>query len=125
YDANDTIWTSGSGQVVGWPNTKKFDETGDAAASQGWTAFVIDTNGNGKRDAYTEPGEPTDPAKDMRITGGSGPYAVMPSPVDGSIWYTVGVFAGRGAGLRVESGAEAPPDAPSGGVIVPAARLCS
>src|SRR5690606_33596187 len=32
-DANDTLWTSGGGQVVGWLNTKKFDETGDAAAS--------------------------------------------------------------------------------------------
>jgi hypothetical protein len=45
YDANDTIWTSGSGQVAGWLNTRKFDETGDAAVSQGWTAFVLDANG--------------------------------------------------------------------------------
>ena len=50
YDANDTLWTSGGGPVVGWLNTKMFDETGDAAKSQGWTAFVLDTNGNGKRD---------------------------------------------------------------------------
>ena len=108
YDANDTVWTSGSGQVAGWLNSKKFDETGDAAASQGWTAFVLDTNGNGKRDEYTEPGQPTDPNKDMRITGGSGPYAVMPSPVDGSVWYTVGVFAGRGAVLRLNPGPNPP-----------------
>src|SRR5262249_15159854 len=27
YDANDTVWTSGSGQVAGWFNSKKFDET--------------------------------------------------------------------------------------------------
>jgi streptogramin lyase len=56
---------------------------------------VLDSNGNGKRDDYTEPGQPIDAAKDMRITAGSGPYAVMPSPVDGSIWYTVGDGAGR------------------------------
>jgi hypothetical protein len=31
YDANDTLWTSGGGPVVGWVNTKLFDETGDAA----------------------------------------------------------------------------------------------
>ena len=55
YDANDTLWTSGGGPVVGWVNTKMFDQTGDAAKSQGWTALVLDTNGNGKRDAYVEP----------------------------------------------------------------------
>jgi hypothetical protein len=78
--------------VVGWINTKMFDETGDAAKSQGWTAFVFDTNGNGKRDDYVEPDQPVDPTKDKRIAGGF--YAVMPGPVDGSIWGTVGVFAG-------------------------------
>ena len=26
--------------------------------SQGWTALVLDTNGNGKRDPYVEPGHP-------------------------------------------------------------------
>jgi hypothetical protein len=35
YDENDTLWLSGSGPVVGWINTKMFDETGDAAKSQG------------------------------------------------------------------------------------------
>ena len=55
YDANDTLWTSGGGPVVGWVNTKMFDETGDAAKAQGWTPFVLDTNGNGKRDDYVEP----------------------------------------------------------------------
>ena len=55
-DANDTLWTSsgGGGGVVGWLNTKMWDQTHDAAKSQGWTALVLDTNGNGKRDAYVE-----------------------------------------------------------------------
>jgi len=88
--------------VLGWFNTKLFDETGDAARSQGWSPFILDTNGNGQRDDYTEPGKPAEPGKDMRITAGSGPYAVMPNPVDGSIWYTVGVFAGRGGVLRFD-----------------------
>ena len=57
-DANHTLWTSGGGQVVGWLNTKMFDETGDEEKSQGWTALIIDTNGNGKRDAYVEPNQP-------------------------------------------------------------------
>ena len=102
YDANDTLWLSGTGQVAGWVNTKMFDETGDAAKSQGWSPFVLDINGNGKRDDYVEPNQPTDPAKDKRIIPGSGPYAVMPSPVDGSIWYTVGVFGGPPGFLRFD-----------------------
>jgi hypothetical protein len=84
YDANDTIWTSGGGPVVGWLNTKTFDATGDAAKSQGWTALVLDTNGNDKRDEYVEPDQPVDAAKDQRVNAGF--YAVMPSPVDGSVW---------------------------------------
>ena len=85
-DANNTLWTSGGAgdNPVGWLNTKMFLETGDAAKSQGWTSLIVDTNGNGKRDDYTEPGQPLDPNKDMRI--GQTIYAVMPDPKDGSIW---------------------------------------
>jgi hypothetical protein len=106
YDANDTLWTSGGGPVIGWLNTKMFDQTGDAAKSQGWTAFILDTNGNGKRDDYVEPDKPVDPAKDKRIGGGF--YAVMPSPVDGSIWGTVGVFGGTAAVVRLVPGPNPP-----------------
>ncbi|HLG57111.1 MAG TPA: carboxypeptidase-like regulatory domain-containing protein [Vicinamibacterales bacterium] len=104
YDANDTLWTSGGGPVVGWLNTKMFLETGDAAKSQGWTALVLDTNGNGKRDAYVEQTDPPDPTKDTRIN--SPFYAVMPSPVDGSIWgSTLGV---PGAVVRLVPGSNPP-----------------
>ena len=102
YDKDDTLWFSGTGPVAGWLNTRVFDETGDALKAQGWSPFVLDTNGNGRRDDYAEPDQPMDPAKDKRITGGSGPYAVMPSPVDGSIWYTVGTFAGQAGFLRYD-----------------------
>jgi hypothetical protein len=102
YDADNTLWLSGTGPVAGWVNTRVFDETHDAAKAQGWSPFVLDTNGNGKRDEYVEPNQPLDPAKDKRIVAGSGPYAVMPSPVDGSIWYTVGVFGGTPAFLRYD-----------------------
>ena len=44
-----------------------FDETGDEEKSQGWTALILDTNGNGKRDDYVEPNQPVDPAKDKRV----------------------------------------------------------
>jgi hypothetical protein len=102
FDAKDRVWTSGSGQVAGWIDTKVFDQTGDAAKAQGWSPFILDSNGNGKRDEFTEPNQPSDPNKDARVTGGSGPYAVMPNPADGSVWYTVGVFGGRGGVLRFD-----------------------
>ncbi len=84
YDDDNTLWTSGGGAVVGWLNTKQFLETGDAAASQGWSPLILDTNANGQVDEWTEPGEPVDPNKDMRVNAGF--YAVMPSPVDGTVW---------------------------------------
>jgi len=102
YDADNTLWLSGTGQVAGWINTRVFEETGDAAKAQGWSPFILDINGNGRRDDYVEVNQPTDPDKDRRIALGSGPYAVMPSPVDGSVWYTVGAFAGTPAFLRFD-----------------------
>ena len=54
---------------------------------------MLDTNGNGKRDEYTEPGKPQEPGKDMRI--GATFYAVMPSPTDGSVWGTLARQPGR------------------------------
>ena len=104
YDPNETVWMSGGNQVLGWINTKMLDETGDIQKSQGWTSFVLDTNGNGKRDEHTEPGQPADAAKDRRISMSF--YAVMPSPVDGSIWGTH--RANPGAILRVAPGSNPP-----------------
>jgi hypothetical protein len=101
YDADNTLWFSGTGQVAGWINTTIFDETGDAAKAQGWAPFVLDTSGNGKLDEWTEPGKPAEPGKDMRIAG-SGPYAVMPHPTDGSVWYATNVFAGTPGFLRFD-----------------------
>jgi len=106
FDKNDTLWTSGGGPVVGWLNVKKFLATGDAEHSQGWTALILDTNGNGKRDDYVEPNQPVDPKKDKRINGGF--YAVMPNPVDGTIWGTVGVFGGPGGVVRLNPGPNPP-----------------
>jgi len=83
-DEEDVMWFTGSGPVVAWFDTTVFDETGDEALAQGWSVQVLDTNGNGRRDAYVEPGEPSDPTKDTRIARGY--YGVAPSPLDGSIW---------------------------------------
>ena len=82
-DEDNTLWTSGGGQVVGWFNTRMFDETGDEEVSQGWTPLVLDTNGNGVRDDYVEANDPIDPTMDKRIIAGF--YAVSPAS-DGSVW---------------------------------------
>jgi hypothetical protein len=102
-DANNTLWTSGGGQVVGWLNTKLFDQTKDEVRSQGWTALIMDTNGNGKRDAYVEPNQPVDPTKDKRFGGGF--YSVAPAP-DGSVWGSVLGFPG--AVVRLVPGTNPP-----------------
>src|SRR5207249_5502404 len=93
-DASSTLWTSsgGGGGAVGWLNTKMFDQTHDEQKSQGWTALILDTNGNGKRDDYVEPDQPADPTKDKRINAAF--YGVTVSPADGSIWGTVLGFPG-------------------------------
>ena len=81
-DANHTLWLSNNLQnelaIVGWVNTKMFWQSRDAGKSQGWTPLIVDTNGNGKRDAYVEPNQPEDPTKDKRI--GLGFYGIAYSP---------------------------------------------
>jgi hypothetical protein len=86
-DENHTLWTSAGGGgagAIGWLNRRMFEETGDEVKSQGWSPFILDTNGNGKRDEWVEPKEPVDPAKDKRVVIGY--YGVAVSPVDGSVW---------------------------------------
>ena len=95
-DANNTLWVSSGVQgpgAVGWLNRKMFEETGDEVKSQGWSPFILDTNGNGKRDAYVEPNQPADPAKDTRVAANL--YSVGFNPVDGSVWGTQLGYPGR------------------------------
>jgi hypothetical protein len=101
YDADNTLWMSGTGPVAGWINTKVWDETKDPQKAVGWFPFVLDSNGNGKLDEFSEPGK-SEEGKDTRLNPGSGPYAVMPHPTDGSVWYTSGVFAGQAGFLRFD-----------------------
>jgi len=111
-DANNTLWTSsgGGGGVVGWLNTKMWDQTHDEKKSQGWTALVLDTNGNGKRDAYEESEQKVvtapsgeslgtsfaitaiaGPDKDTRLNAAFYGLAVAP---DGMVWGSVLGFPG-------------------------------
>jgi hypothetical protein len=99
-DADNTLWFNGYGSpYLGWLNTRMFDETGDEQRSQGWTALILDTNGNGKRDAFVGVDEAIDPNKDKRISDAL--YTVNPAP-DGSIWGAVLGFPG--AVIRVVPG---------------------
>jgi hypothetical protein len=107
FDANQTLWTSAGGpaaNVVGWLNRNMFEATSDEEKSQGWTALILDTNGNGRRDDYVEPDQAVDPAKDKRLAAAF--YGVAPSPADGSVWGSVLGFPG--AIVRLNPG-ENPP----------------
>ncbi|MES2626273.1 MAG: carboxypeptidase-like regulatory domain-containing protein [Pseudomonadota bacterium] len=97
-DANDTLWTSGGGAVIGWLDTKQYLLTGDYQTAQGWTPFILDTNGNGVRDAFVAPGEDADPSKDTQLLPGFGFYSVNPAP-DGSVWGSILGFPGGVARL--------------------------
>ncbi|HEX8210516.1 MAG TPA: carboxypeptidase-like regulatory domain-containing protein [Longimicrobium sp.] len=107
-DTSNTLWTSGGGPVVGWLNTKLWDQTGDEERAQGWTALIVDTNGNGRRDEYVEPNAPLDPTRDKRVQPGQyggGPYALAPAP-DGTVWGTM--FGFPGAIFRLTPGSNPP-----------------
>jgi hypothetical protein len=102
-DADNTLWTSGGGDVVGWLNTRRFLETGDEAASQGWTALILDTNGNGVRDEYVEPDQAVDPTLDKRI---SAPFYGVGVTPDGIVW---GSYLGFPGGVvRLDPGPNPP-----------------
>jgi hypothetical protein len=77
-DADNTLWTSSGGAgagVLGWVKPRVLEATGDEARAQGWTPFILDSNGNGRRDA-----------EDRRVTLGL--YSVAVNPKDGSVWGT-------------------------------------
>jgi hypothetical protein len=92
FDDNDVLWSSfGPAGVEGWFDVKIWDKTHDEKQAQGWSAFVLDYNGNGKRDAYTEPNQPADAAKDKRLNVTY--YGDSPA-FDGSVWGSVQGFPG-------------------------------
>ncbi len=86
FDKDNTAWVSAGGPqsgVAGWVNMRMLEETGDEQKAQGWTPFILDTNGDGKRGEYTEPNQPFDPNKDRRINVAF--YGASPAH-DGTVW---------------------------------------
>jgi hypothetical protein len=83
---DDTLWLSGDSNVVGWLDSKKFDQTGDERASQGWCPLVLDTNGDGRiTRPWNEPNAKVrDDKLDTRIASFN--YGIIPNPKDGSVW---------------------------------------
>jgi hypothetical protein len=134
HTKDDVVYFSGDFNVLGWINTRVWDETHDAKKAAGWCPFVLDTNGDGKIDTkganWNQPPDPIaaaggaegssgrtpgaqamagdtqDPHKDTRIA--SFPYGMNISPVDDSVWvakYTPAVPSGV---IRMEVGSNPP-----------------
>ena len=84
-DEDNTLYFSTGGELIGWLNTRVFNETKDAGLAQGWCALVVDYNGDGVIGEYTEPDEALNAELDWRINPGS--YGLIVNPVDNSIWF--------------------------------------
>ena len=111
-DENDTLYFSGDRQVIGWLDTKTYDETGDERYSQGWCPTVLDTNGDGKiTKPWNEPparGSKEAPNYDANLDTrvNIGAYGVIASPLDNAAWIVSDDFPGRM--LRLDRGDNPP-----------------
>ena len=122
-DANETVYFNElTGPMVGWIDTKVFDETKDEQKANGWCGQVLDTNGDGKitkpfnqwpwrgpvRSRRRERGaacrRPVDPTLDTQV--GYNLYGVIPSPVDTAVWGVSERYPGYL--VRMERGTNAP-----------------
>ena len=104
FSKDNVLWTSpgvvGPG-VIGWFDRNIYEKTGDEKRAQGWTPFILDTNGDGKRGEYVAHDKPLDPSKDKQVMLNH--YSVAVSPSDGSVWATV--IGYPGSVIRVVPGA--------------------
>ena len=105
FTKDNVLWTSpgvvGPG-VIGWLDTKIYEQTRDERRAQGWTPFILDTNGDGKRGEYVAHDRPLDPTKDKQVMLNH--YSVAISPADGTVWATV--LGYPGSIIRVVPGSD-------------------
>jgi len=133
-DAENTLYFSGDGRVIGWVRTGPLldgpagpliDPIRDQAparlalraeAAQGWCPTVVDTNGDGRITRPWNTGNgPRDPNLDTQFTGFA--YGIVVNPVDNSVWVArTGGVPGRI--YRLELG-ENPPETCSTEVYEP------
>jgi hypothetical protein len=85
-DADQTLYFNELlGPIVGWVNTREYDQTRDEQATQGWCPQIVDSNGDGKiTKPWNRPGEAQNARRDTEVRHNL--YSVIPSPVDGSVW---------------------------------------
>jgi hypothetical protein len=120
-DANETVYFNElSGPIVGWIDSKIYDETGDEQKAGGWCGQVLDTNGDGRitkpwnqpragsggisvYEDVVAPG-PIDPKLDTLVNYSL--YSVIPSPVDTAVWGVSERYPGYL--IRMERGDNAP-----------------
>jgi hypothetical protein len=116
-DPNETVYFNElSGPIFGWIDSKVYDETKDEQKAVGWCGQVVDTNGDGKitrpwnqpvgrgfdsslyitdtqgGGAGKQAAVPFDPKLDTMVNFSL--YAVIPSPVDDSVWGVAELFPG-------------------------------
>ncbi len=105
FDDDDTLYLSSVRDVIGWINTRQYDETGDAQASQGWCPTIVDTTGDGRIGAWTGLREAPDPTKDRQL--GRGWYGIVPDPTaERVVWAASGGVPGQI--VRLELGDDPP-----------------
>ena len=99
-DANDTLWTSGGHEVIGWLDTKKFDAHRRCGSFSRMGALgARHQRQRQARSAGSSPVRPATPERDQRLAVSL--YAVMPNPADGSVWGSV-AFRYPGALVRFD-----------------------
>jgi hypothetical protein len=115
-DAGETLYFNElTGPIVGWVDTRVFDQTHDEQKAAGWCGQVLDTNGDGKitrpwnrtaggRGRAAVPAAPFDPKLDTQVSYNL--YSIIANPVDHSLWGASEEFPGFV--VRVERG-ENPP----------------
>ena len=104
WDQDRMLYFSTLSDIIGWVNTRLFDQTGDEQLSQGWCPLVVDTNGDGRiTKPWNQPVGPLfdpqqggdfDPKLDTRMSPGSN-YGIIVNPADNVVWGAGQEFPGR------------------------------